>query len=351
MSTQKAIAVTAVGKPAELVIWPIPKPSPTQVQLRVTVTALNPHDGKLRDWGLFTDREKLPAILGNDVAGIVTEVGSDVTKFKVGDRVVTYATLFAPGHPQKGLQEYTVADEDYTTHIPDGFTDDDAATIPVNLTAGAVGLYDESGLGIPEPWSEEAKTFDYAGTTILIIGGGSNCGRFAVQLAKIGGIGKIVTLGGSEAELKKWGATHVLNRHGSDEEIQARIRDVVGDDLEYCYDAINPPETQYVGINALSNSKKGKYATVLPIPLSIAHTASVTKKEDAYEMRKVQGMPHFKAVGKGLWANLGRFIKDGKIVPLKYEAFEGLDAAKINEVLDEYRDGKRNVQPHFRISK
>jgi NADPH2:quinone reductase len=280
---------------------------------------------------------------------VVTEVGSEVTKFKVGDFAFTYAKLFEPGHLQKGLQEYSIADEEYTAHIPEGFTDHNVATLPVNISASVVALFDnKSGLGIPAPWTEEAKTFDYAGTSVLIIGGGSNCGRFGVQLAKIVGIGKIVALGGSEEELKNWGATHVLDRHGSPAAVQARIRDVVGDELIYCYDAVNPPETQYVGINALSTTKKGKVSRLLPH--GPVETTNVTKKEGDYEVKDVHGEPHYEPICKGFWQNVEQYLIDGKIVPLKYETVEGLDVEKVNEVLDRYRDGKRVVQPHVRIS-
>jgi NADPH2:quinone reductase len=359
MSTQKALGFSAVGKPLELINTPIPTPSPTQLQLRVTVAALNPHDYKSRDNGLFTSPEHFPHILANDVAGVVTNVGSDVTKFKVGDRVFTYANLEllskkavepgAPKHTQLGLQEHSLADEDYTSLIPEGFTDHDVATLPVNIDASVIGLFDKSCLGIPAPWTEEAKTFDYAGTTVLIIGGGSNCGRFAVQLAGIAGIGKVVVLGGNEKQLKGWGATDVLNRHGSPEEIHARIRAAVGDDLIYAFDVVNDIHAQYIGINALSDSRTGKLARLLPNAPVV--TENITKKEGEYEVKDVHGMPHINEVGKGFWAHIGKYVKEGKIVPLKYEVIaEGLDAEKVNKALDEYRDGKRNVQPHVRVS-
>lgn len=49
--------------------------------------------------------------------------------------------------------------------------------------------------------------------------------------------------------------------------------------------------------------------------------------------------------------NLEEYVKNGKIVSLKYEVVDGvgLDAAKVNEVLDRYRDGKPVVQAHFRV--
>lgn len=350
MSTQKALVVTSIGQPVTLTTRPIPQPSPHQIQLRVTVAALNPHDHKARDHGLFI-QESLPAILANDVAGVVTSVGSSVTRFKVGDRVFTYGKINDPGYTQRGLQEYIIADEDISAKVPEGFTDHDVATLPVNISAGIVGLFDqEGGLGIPAPWTQEAKTFDYANTQILIIGGGSNCGRFAVQLAKLAGIGKIVVLGGKEEELKKFGATHVLDRHGGDEAVAERIRGVVGDELLYCLDAVNPPENLYVGINALSNSRKGKVARLLPTGLP--DTSKVVEKKAGYEVKDVHGEPHVKSeVSKPFWDILGDYLVKKKIVPLEYAVEDGLNADKVNEVLDRYRDGKRVVQTHFRISK
>ncbi|KAH7009321.1 putative alcohol dehydrogenase [Macrophomina phaseolina] len=284
--------------------WPIPEPGPDQIQIRVTVTALNPHDQRSRDMGLFVN-DNLPAILGNDVAGVVTAVGPHGTKFKPGDRIFTYGAMTAD-HAQKGLQQYALADEDFASLVPEGFSAHDVATLP------------------------EARTFDYAGTQVLIVGGGSNCGRFGVQLATLAGIGKIVVVGGNEEELKRFGATHVLNRHGGHDLVLQRIRDVVGDDLLFCYDAVNPPDAQLLGINALSHTKKGKLARLLSF--GQPGGSHVPDKKVGFEVKNVLG------------------LSLGKIVPLKYDVAAGLDADKVNDVLDRYRDGKPVVQTHLRIS-
>jgi NADPH:quinone reductase-like Zn-dependent oxidoreductase len=85
----------------------------------------------------------------------------------------------SPDSSQKGLQEYALVDETFTSKTPEGFTDDDVATLPTNLMASFIGLFDEGrGLGIPWPFLDEAAPFDYAGTQLLIIGGGSNCGTY-----------------------------------------------------------------------------------------------------------------------------------------------------------------------------
>ncbi|CAG5156663.1 uncharacterized protein ALTATR162_LOCUS4460 [Alternaria atra] len=345
-STQTALIITLVGgRMKSTSSWPIPHPGPKQLQIRVTVAGLNPHDQKSRDNGLFV-KDTLPAIIGNDIAGIVTEIGAQVTRFKVGDRVVSQSQLT---NEQKALQQFAVVEEDAAAKIPEGFSDHDAATLPTNAIAALIALFDPSGLDIPAPWSK--FSFDYAGTTLLIVGGGGNCGRFGVQLARLAGIGKIVVVGGDEAELKKMGATTVLDRHGGDAAVIKRIRDVVGDDLVYVFDAINPPEGQHVAISALSSIKTGKVARLRSSVGTIDESKIVGEKKAQYEMKNVLGMSQLKAdTARPFWERVEGYLKDGSLVPLKYEIVAGLDVDKVNELLDRYRDGKKVIQTHFRVS-
>ncbi|KAH7138635.1 putative alcohol dehydrogenase [Dendryphion nanum] len=350
MPTQNAIVVTAIGKPLAHSTRPMPQPSPTQVQLRVTVAALNPHDQKGRDIGLFI-KENLPAVLANDVTGVVTIVGENVTRFNIGDHVFSQGNM-TPDHSQKGLQQYVVVEEHASSKVPDGFSDHDATTIPTNVIPAVVGFFDEiNGLGIPAPWTEKAKTFDYAGTQLLIIGGGSNCGRFAVQIAKLAGIGKIVVVGGREDQLKKFGATHIIDRHGGNDVVLERIRKIVGDDLVYAYDAVNHPSDQYLGINALSNSKKGALARLV-FSIGEPDTSKILPKNAGYELKNTFGSSHAKAeLTTPFWKQLEGYLQKGEIVPLQYTAVNGLDLDKANEVLDAYRDGRPIGQTQFRISR
>ncbi|KAF2119477.1 putative alcohol dehydrogenase [Lophiotrema nucula] len=360
MPTQKALIVKEIGgRVVEVSDWPIAQPGPKQVQIRVTVAGLNPHDQKGRDGGLFI-KDNLPAILGNDVAGVVTEVGSEVTKFKVGSEVTKFKVgdrIFAQSaidavYRGKALQQYALVEEDHAAKIPNGISEHGAATLPINAITAVVALFHPTaGLGLPAPWTEEAKTFDYAGTTLLIIGGGSNCGRFGIQVAKLAGIGKIVVVGGKESELKPWGATHVLDRHGGDDVVLKRIRDVAGDDLVYAYDCINGPDKQYLGVSALSNTKKGKLARALPSGPIDESKILGGREEASYELADVFGASHLKAeTTKPFWDRVGEYLKDGQIVPVPYVVEEGLDADKVNALLDRYRDGKPVTQTQFRIS-
>ena len=70
---------------------PIPTPGPKELVLRNHAVAANPVDWKIQAISFFVDESKYPTVLGSDVSGIVSAVGSSVTKFKVGDKVVGFA--------------------------------------------------------------------------------------------------------------------------------------------------------------------------------------------------------------------------------------------------------------------
>ncbi|KAK8098158.1 Enoyl LovC [Apiospora kogelbergensis] len=349
MSTlQKAIVVTEVGKPVVLIDnQPIPQPGPNQVQIKVSVAGLNPHDQKMRDFGMFVTEGSLPQVMANDVVGVITQLGEGVEgQYAVGDRVVSHARMGAwtePKSSETGLQEYALANVGAMAKVPAGVSDDEAATLPINVMPSVVALY--RVLGIPAPWTDAAAGFDYAHTTLLIIGGGSNNGRFGVQIAKLAGVGRIVVVGGDEAELKSYGATHVLDRHGGADAVLGRIRAVVGDDLVYAYDTVNDPAGQTLGLNALSSSKKGAMARL--VPTGPVDEPLVAGKEAGFELRDAIGMSVYqKDEALEFWNRLPGYLEFGQIKPLKFEV-KGFSAADVNEVLDAYRDGKTVTKTHI----
>lgn len=334
-----------IGKPVILVdSHPIPEPGPNQIQVRVTVAGLNPHDRKARDTGIFI-AENLPAVLANDVVGRVTKIGTGVGGFSVGDRVVSQAGL-SSGSTQNGLQEYALADVGAAARISDWMTDDEAATLPCNLIAPLIALF--SVLEIPPPWSAEARTFDYATKSILIVGGGSNCGKFAVQLAKLANIGRIVVVGGKPAEMKSFGATHVIDRHRGYTQILGEIKAVVGDDLIYAFDTVNPPGGQILAADALSGSKRGGLARL--VPEGPIDETKLHGKNAGFEIRDVFGVSQaHRRLSEEFWRRLPDYLSIGSIKPLGYVVQQGLTADGVNEVLDRYREGAVVVKTHVHV--
>ena len=218
--TQKAILVQTLNAPVILVHnHPIPTPQANQVLVKVSIAGLNPHDQKARDTGLLI-ADNLPAVLTNDVIGAVVELGENVSSVKVGDRVVYQPIGInkqlgrTNDSIQNGLQEYAVADVAFLAKIPEGVSDDEAATLPTNVIAPLVALFAELGFAVP--WGKDEGGERNGDKMLLVIGGGTNCGRFGVQLARLAGVGRIVVVGGDEEELKGYGATDVLDRFGGD---------------------------------------------------------------------------------------------------------------------------------------
>jgi NADPH2:quinone reductase len=246
----------------------------------------------------------------------------------------------------QGSQQYSVLRAGGFAKVPSSISDDQAATIPVNLFAPVVALFHPDKLGFASPFSKEPSTkdFDNAAQTLVIIGGGSSCGKFGVQLAKLAGIGKIVVTASlsNEPELKSYGATHIVDRHGTNSEVEARVRQIVGDDLVYIYDPINDDHTSTVSL--LSSTKKGRVATLLTP--KVAESTGEAKKD--YEIFHVQGVVQFQPeLSAATFAALPQLIDSGKIKTLKFQVVEGgLNVEAINKVLDDHRDGKNPGKWH-----
>ena len=167
----KAIHMTAPG-PAEEVLAVVEVPEPgitagSQIKVRLKAAGVNPVDTKLRSRGVFYP-EALPAILGCDGAGIVTECGDTVTRFQPGDAVwFCHGGLGgAPGN----YAEYTVLDESEAEPKPATLGFEEAASLPLVLITAWEALFDRAGLS--------------KGQTVLIHAGAGGVGHVAIQLAK-----------------------------------------------------------------------------------------------------------------------------------------------------------------------
>lgn len=343
--SQTAIVQNEIGKRLVLTKRPIPEPPAGHILVKVTSAGLNPHDQKSRDVGLFSKDSVPGAVLANDVVGGIVKVGPAVARdYKIGDRVFAQSNAFA-GPDHGGLQEYALIDAKYSSKVPENLKDDEVNTLPTNLMAGYVAFFTSAGLGLPLPGTDAAKDFNYKSQSILIIGGGSNCGKFGVQLAKWADFGTIVVVAGTknETQLKQFGATHVVDRHSND--VLGDIKAVVGDDLVYAYDAVNIQEGQALGVAALSNSTKGTLVTLLRPPVD---HSKLGEKRAGFEVKQIIGLAwRHPEMGEIFWNRLvGKLLDTGAIVPLDYQVVEGLDVDKVNAVYDQYAAGRAQSKIH-----
>lgn len=298
-------------------------------------------------------------MLGNDIAGVVEKLGSGVTAdLHPGDHVFGQTNYdHASLSDQCGLQEYCLLDVYAVAKVPAGLTDDNGASLVCNIIAPFWAIFGADGLNLPFPFpidnndssTTAQKPRDYSQETIVIIGGGSNCGKYAVQSCALAGFGTICATAGpaNEAELRSYGVTHIIDRHAPD--VAQQIRDTVGNELIYAFDAVNTDHT--LGVSVLSASKQGTLACIVPGKPENGDDA-VGVKAAGYRDRFTQGKAHAQPeLCRRFWTALPEWMAEGKIRATAWDVLEGgLDSGKVNKVLDSYRNGdwpEKQVHVHL----
>ncbi|KAH6654788.1 chaperonin 10-like protein [Truncatella angustata] len=205
MPSNKAAYLTAEKTTLEVKPAPYPELKENGVIVRTRAVALNPVDWAQQALGpeVFTWL-KFPAILGYDVAGEVVDVGSDITRFKVGDRVA--------GHATGCYQEFVLVEEHCASILPAAISFEQAAVLPLCLGVAAKTLFHPEYLALEPPCLNPKPT----GKTVLVWGGSTSVGCNAIQLAKAAGYEVITTASPANFEyVKKLGASHVFDYNSS----------------------------------------------------------------------------------------------------------------------------------------
>lgn len=192
MSKQhKAVFLDGKQKPFRIGDIDTKSPGKGEVLIRSKAIAINPVDWKVQDFGVFVDN--WPAILGEDVAGDVVEVGEGVTRVKPGQRVFAHAPyLMSKVLQHASFQELVLVSEAEVVPIPDSMKYEDATVLPLALSTAAAGLYQskkEICLELDLPSTSPKKS----GKTVLVWGGSSSVGTAAIQLATASGATVVTT--------------------------------------------------------------------------------------------------------------------------------------------------------------
>ncbi|SBT49390.1 NAD(P)H-quinone oxidoreductase [Micromonospora auratinigra] len=209
----RAMTIPEPGGP-EALVWaevPDPRPGPGEVVVDVRATAVNRAD-LLQRQGHYPPPPGAPAYPGLECSGVVSAVGPDVTGWTEGQEV---CALLAGG----GYAERVAVPAGQLLPVPAGVDVVDAAALPeVACTV----------------WSNVVKLAGLAkGETLLVHGGGSGIGTFAVQLGVALGATVVVTARAAKHErLRELGAAHTVDYREQDfvEEVR-RVTDGRGADV------------------------------------------------------------------------------------------------------------------------
>ena len=305
----KALLLKRYGKTGQLEFADIPRPTikPNEMLVHIYAVGLNPIDNKIPT-GAFKPIIKLglPVVMGSDLAGVVVEVGSHVTRFKLGDAV--FASIFDLG--TGSLAEFAVVPESAAAIKPANLDFVQAASIPM------VGLTSWQAL------KERASL--KPGQKVFIPAGSGGIGSFAIQLAKHLGAKVATTTSTANINLvKRLGADEVIDYKKQEFEDVLQGYDVVLGTIEGVIEKsleILRPNSRFVSLvgpldAAFASAKGLNFLLKFVFGLMSYKINCLAKKVDAnYSFLFVQ------ANGQQL-AEIGKLLEAGQIVPVIDKVF------------------------------
>jgi NADPH:quinone reductase len=188
---------------------PEPEAGPGQLLVRVQASSVNPVDagiaaGHLKD--MFP--HQFPVLVGRDYAGVIEQVGAEVTGYAAGDVVFGFVPGMSPGIHHGAWAELIAVPQDQLAHLPNGVDLAQAGAAPL-AGVTALAVHDALSLG--------------QGDTVLMVGANGGVGSLAVQLAATAGA-TVVAPGLPEDHdyLRSLGVAEVLDRNG---DVAAQVRE------------------------------------------------------------------------------------------------------------------------------
>jgi NADPH:quinone reductase len=199
----KAAYINAPGPPENIVFGDLPKPTPAanEALVKIRAVAVNPIDTYIRS-GMYPAELPQPYIVGNDFAGVVEAVGSEVARFRPGDRV--WGSNQGRDGRQGTFCEFAAIDECWLYPTPDEVADQDAAAIALVGITAHLGLFHEAQLKV--------------GERVFVNGGSGGVGGCVIQMARVAGA-RVLASAGTDAKValcRQLGANGAIHYHSED---------------------------------------------------------------------------------------------------------------------------------------
>jgi NADPH:quinone reductase len=241
--TMRAITLESFDSGPALHEVPTPKIAPNEVLVRVRASSVNPVDGAIVA-GMMSGmvEHEFPIVLGRDYAGVVEQVGSDVTRYAEGEEVYGFLPAANPTvHDGTWAELIVVPEDNFVARKPAGVNLAAAGAAPL---AGITALSALDALGVSE------------GDTVLVVGANGGVGSFAVQLAANAGATVIApALREDEDYLRELGVSEVLER---DADVAALVHERYPEGIEALLDLVSyAPEGFATHADVLKDDGRG----------------------------------------------------------------------------------------------
>ncbi|KAI0409925.1 oxidoreductase [Xylaria palmicola] len=187
-------------------------PDENEIVVKNVAVSINPVDAAMQDG--YVVNLTVPGILGADVAGEVVEVGSQVSRFSVGDRVMGHALRLATDDDRHAaFQNYTVLWPNMACAIPQNLSYEDASTMPLGISTAAAALFQSDMLGLEPPALYPPSRDEW----VIIAGSTGSVGSHGVRLASAAGYKVLATASTSSFDLaRRLGATELVDYKSKD---------------------------------------------------------------------------------------------------------------------------------------
>jgi NADPH:quinone reductase-like Zn-dependent oxidoreductase len=293
-----AIRIREFGGPEMLRLESVEVPTPGTGELLVKVAAagVNPVDYKIRS-GRYpaVKQDKLPFVLGREVAGIVVECGQAASQFCEGD-----AVFAMPGIGRGGYAEYAVVKVTEAAPKPASLDVIQAGAVPLAALTAWQGLFKYGNLK--------------QGQRLLIHGGSGGVGHFAIQFAKSKGALVTTTVSAPHVEfVRRLGADQVIDYQAQ------RFEDLVCD-VDLVFDLVGGQ----IQDRSWQVLKKGG---------ALVSTVNEPSKEKAAACG-VRALRYTVTESGEDLAAIGELIDGGKVKPVVTKIFQLNDAAAAQEFLE-----------------
>ncbi|GAP01969.1 zinc-containing alcohol dehydrogenase [Fructobacillus fructosus] len=308
----------------EDVMTEVKSPEEHDLLVKVDGISVNPVDTFIRRGGRH-NKLVHPKVIGWDAVGTVTQVGSSVSLFKVGDRV-WYAGDFTR---QGSDAREQLVDERIVGYAPTSLKDRDAAGIPlVGLTAYE-SLFEKLHIDEKD-----------VGKSILIINGSGGVGSIAIQLAKLAGLRVIATA--SRPESIKWveklGADFVVNHHAN---LVKQVRKVGFKYVDYILNLSNL-DAHWNEISELI--KPDGCVAASTENRRLIDLQKLTKKRVTFSWEWMYSKSYYQLEDMisqhHILNRLSNLFDEGKLVPITTKSYTPIDASNMQKAHSDVESGK-----------
>ena len=330
---------------------PLPKITNShQIIVKVVVSGCNPKDWKMPA-GMLVSIGNCPNS-GDDIAGVVHEVGSAVLNFRPGDRV---AALHQLGAPHGSYAEYALVWDHTTFHIGDK-SFEDAATVPMANMMASVGLF--AMLRLPLPWQREPSSSGAGNKEfpVLIYGAAGSVGAAAGKICNAVDIHPLICVAGSgisfvEKYIDKSKGDVIVDYREGNEKLVANLKKALGGrKLEAVFDCVSEKGSSENACQVLEPG--GRISIVLPF--YIDHVPDGFEKNSTMAGGLWEGFRDDGKHGRMTFSSsrefgfvhsnlVGKWFREGLVHPHPPTVIEG-GLQGVEKALKTLREGKAHAQ-------